>query len=142
MLTNKNPKRMIKLIYMYTGMCIYMHRCMHICILIKGVQYEKRIYYKIFQPKPFFEVVVSGNIFSCLNVFFHNAETYLRQSCQICVKEIISKALQVECRTIWFDVGAYNYKISLTFNIFGIKNVAVLLYHAEHFLLKVCRVKK
>lgn len=85
---------------MYTGMCIYMHRCMHICILIKGVQYEKRIYYKIFQPKPFFEVVVSGSIFSCLNVFFHNAETYLRQSCQICVKEIISKALQVECRTI------------------------------------------
>ena len=142
MLTNKNPKRMIKLIYMYTGMCIYMHRCMHICILIKGVQYEKRIYYKIFQPKPFFEVVVSGNIFSCLNVFFHNAETYLRQSCQICVKEIVFKALQVKYRAIWFDVDAYNYKISLAFNIFGIKKVAVLLYHAEHFLLKVCRVKK
>ena len=77
-----------------------MHRCMHICILIKGVQYEKRIYCLIFQPKPFFGVVVCGNIFLCLDVFFHNAETYLRQSCQICVKEIVFKALQVKYRAI------------------------------------------
>ena len=74
-----------------------MYAYMHIN---KRCSIRKTHLYKIFQPKPFFEVVVSGSIFSCLNVFFHNAETYLRQSCQICVKEIISKALQVECRTI------------------------------------------